>query len=102
MKDEWRTRAACKGADPNSFFPPVGIEDEDYKTPQWAATYERSYAEARAICASCPVIQECGDWVERNPQPYGLWAGLTPQDRRRIRRNRRAAARGQQRKETTI
>ena len=39
----WRKRAACRGIDPEVFFP---VTDEDAE-------------EAKAICATCPVREAC-------------------------------------------
>lgn len=44
-----------------------------------------SYAEAKKICASCVHKIECADWGIKN-EKHGVWGGLTPVDRDRIRR----------------
>jgi len=36
----------------------------------------------RAVCASCPVNEECDNWATRNHEA-GYWAGLTEDDRRK-------------------
>jgi len=53
---------------------------------------ENAKAEAaRAVCAGCPVRNEClDDAVTANVQ-YGVWGGTTPRERRRIRRQRALA-----------
>lgn len=33
-------------------------------------------ARAKAVCASCPVIEQCLDFISRNPERYGVWAGI--------------------------
>lgn len=71
----WRQRAACRGLDPELFHPGPG----------------ESPAPARAVCASCPVRSECGEWALFN-QHHGIWGGLTERERRRIRRTRRLSA----------
>ncbi len=55
----WRQEAACRGADPDLFFPDIG---------------ERS-SEARAICGTCPVIEDCRSYARSQPLLYGIWAG---------------------------
>jgi WhiB family redox-sensing transcriptional regulator len=47
---------------------------------------EEDYA-ARKLCASCPVVNECAEWGIAH-EIYGIWGGLTPQNRRTIRRQR--------------
>jgi WhiB family redox-sensing transcriptional regulator len=59
---------------------------------------ERDKREARAklVCAECPVRMECGDYALSRPEKYGLWAGLSEEERARVRRRnqRKAAAAG--------
>ena len=46
---------------------------------------------AQAICVTCPHRDACAEWgIER--ETFGVWGGLTPADRRRIRKARRGAA----------
>lgn len=71
----WMTRAACRTADPELFFPishngPAGI----------AATQE-----AKAVCASCSVQLECLRHTLKNPSEHGVQAGTTPDERRALR-----------------
>lgn len=46
-----------------------------------------AYAKARAICASCPVLDDCREWVmnDRTYLKHGFAGGLTPQERKAIR-----------------
>ena len=68
---EWRSRAACRGADGEIFFP----------TATEGPTYEAQVAVAKAICAGCPVRAECLDEALLRI-PYGIAGGLTPEERR--------------------
>jgi WhiB family transcriptional regulator, redox-sensing transcriptional regulator len=77
----WRQHARCLGADPETFYP-ADDEDEDFEG-----------AEAKAICAMCPVAVECLEHAIAVREKFGVWGGLTPKERRRIiRRRRRQAA----------
>lgn len=71
----WMARAACAGHDTQVWFSedPGGV-----------------YRQARAVCADCPVRAACLDWALATKVDYGLWGGLNPDERRRIRRRRRA------------
>lgn len=40
---------------------------------------------AKAICAVCPVLQDCYDHAMKNEEDYGVWGGTTHKDRQRIR-----------------
>ena len=53
------------------------------------------WAEARAICADCPVIDACLTGAIDRREPHGLWGGLTPAERDRMtRRQQRAKRKG--------
>jgi len=73
--DDWRERAACRKADPELFFPPK---------PRTAANYKR----AKAICGVCPVRDKCLALViglDAADDRWGMFGGLTPSERRRMR-----------------
>ena len=38
---------------------------------------------AKMICSGCPVRNDCLDWAIRTDDKWGLYGGLTPQERRR-------------------
>lgn len=45
---------------------------------------------AQLICSSCPVIKECGDYAIRTREPYGVWGGLTVDQRKTLWKGRRS------------
>lgn len=67
----WLRRGACRSSDPDLFFPlaPSPLQE----------------ARAKAVCARCPVIDECRSYALREGETEGIWGGLTPQERRRTR-----------------
>ncbi|MEW6155548.1 MAG: WhiB family transcriptional regulator [Actinomycetota bacterium] len=73
----WRLEAACRDFDTNLFFPLT----------------EEGVAEAKAVCATCPVREECLEFALQTRQEDGVWGGLDEAERRRARRRRREAAR---------
>ena len=77
----WRSAGACLSADPDLFFPISS-----------AGPGERQIAQAKVICAGCPVRRECLDFALAHDQVYGIWGGTTPDDRQRARRRKRRAA----------
>jgi WhiB family redox-sensing transcriptional regulator len=79
---DWRAVGACLGADPELFFP-VSMTGRAII----------QIAEAKAICARCPVRRECLDFARANEPIDGIWGGTTSQDRQRNRRRERRAAR---------
>jgi WhiB family redox-sensing transcriptional regulator len=69
----WREGAACIDVvDEVSFFP----EPEDLV----------GIARAKAVCAGCPVADECLSWSIETNQSEGIWGGHTPKERRAVRR----------------
>lgn len=73
---DWRAAALCAQVDTDLFFPDKGI----------------SAAEAKSICAACPVRRECLQWALDKGEKHGVWGGLTERQRRRLRDRKRAAA----------
>ena len=79
---DWRLRSACTDVDTNLFFP-VGLTGDAIDQTNLA----------KAICRECPVQTQCLEFALRTMQDYGVWGGRTEDERRAIRRSRRAAAR---------
>jgi Transcription factor WhiB len=71
----WQKRAACRGDGTERFFPPAGAAD---------------MLEARRICNTCPVTEECLQFALHDPGLKGIWAGTSGRQRIRMR----ALARG--------
>jgi WhiB family redox-sensing transcriptional regulator len=46
-------------------------------------------AKAKAICANCPVKQQCLDEAIRNCERFGIWGGMDQEERRKEARRRR-------------
>jgi WhiB family redox-sensing transcriptional regulator len=44
-------------------------------------------SQVKSVCTRCPHQQECAEWGIIN-EGHGIWGGLTPEDRRLIRRQR--------------
>lgn len=38
--------------------------------------------DAVAVCATCPVVQQCQQYAIANEEEFGVWGGLTPEQRR--------------------
>jgi len=49
----------------------------------------RREAEAKAVCHRCPVITECRVHALRVHEPYGIWGGLSEEERATLLRTRR-------------
>ena len=77
LETDFFADAACRGADTAVFFP---VSD--------------SFSEAaKAICAGCPVAEQCLEYAIETHQPDGVWGGLTSIERHRLVRRRQRVAR---------
>jgi len=72
---DWQTQAACRGEDPELFFP-LGT------TGPAAAQAE----EAKAVCRRCPAMNICLTWALTTGQDFGVWGGHSEDERRAIKR----------------
>jgi len=41
-------------------------------------------AEAKAICATCPVVEHCLEFATKNDERDGVWGGLTAKERKAL------------------
>jgi len=69
---EWQESAACRELPTEMFFYTDGERGPRRKNRENAA---------KAICASCPVLQACRKQALALAEPYGIWGGLTEEDR---------------------
>ncbi len=80
-EQDWRESGGCRTADTSLFFP---VTDDDA-------------GPAKAICAVCPVREQCLTFALANREEQGVWGGLTETERRRVRRRRANVARSRPR-----
>jgi WhiB family redox-sensing transcriptional regulator len=66
----WQDKALCAQTDPEAFFPEKG----------------GSTREAKRICVSCEVKQECLEYALMQDERFGIWGGLSERERRRLKR----------------
>lgn len=69
----WQDKAACKGTDPNLFFPERGAPTRP----------------AKEICKNCIVRGTCLEYALAMGEKIGIWGGTSERERRRIRTARR-------------
>ena len=74
MSEPWRHRASCDGEDTSWWF------------PDKTGACNPATARAVAICKTCPVQQACLTHAQELPEHHGIWGGLTPEQRRGLRR----------------
>lgn len=81
MKDyEWQDKGNCVGKDVNMFYHPYNERGEE--------KIER-LTEAKAICVGCPVIAECLNHALSVPEHFGVWGGMSEDERRLLLRRRK-------------
>lgn len=80
---DWQTLGACRLKDAEMWFP-VGQ----------SAEAQQQEAEAKAVCYRCPVIDRCLAWALETRQDFGVWGGLSEDDRRRLHRRKKPVYRG--------
>lgn len=66
-KETWYKDGICKNVDADIFFPDRGA----------------STRMAKAMCRTCPVVEDCLDFFVRNSQEFGVWGGVVGAPARR-------------------
>ena len=66
----WQSDSLCAQTDPEAFFPEKG----------------GSTREAKKICGSCEVRNQCLEYALENDERFGIWGGLSERERRKLRK----------------
>jgi WhiB family redox-sensing transcriptional regulator len=74
---EWQFEGACNGIETDEFF----LEDN-----MRGKTKRIREVNAIAICNTCPVKQQCLDHALSVPEVYGVWGGMTEEQRHLLAR----------------
>lgn len=74
VREGWADHAACAGTPTGVFYP-------EHTGSQQRVAEQR----AKQVCAGCPVRAECLSWALRTDEPWGVWGGMGPNERRRLR-----------------
>lgn len=72
---DWQMSASCRGLDTATFYHP-----ENERGPSRA----RRERQAKQICSNCPVVDNCLRWALTAREPYGVWGGLSVEEREQI------------------
>jgi len=76
---QWQQSGACRELPSEMFFHPDGERGPSRRKRENAAL---------AVCATCPVIEQCRNQALKIQEPYGIWGGLTEDDRLAILNNK--------------
>jgi WhiB family redox-sensing transcriptional regulator len=74
---DFRDFAACRGMDPELFFP-VGAPG--------APAYDAAVARAKDVCAGCPVREACLEFALDAGIEFGVFGGADASEREALRR----------------
>ena len=74
---EWQFQGLCRTTNPDIFFHPEG---------ERGPSRRRREARAKAICEQCPVLRECREHALAVHEPYGVWGGMTEEEREEVYR----------------
>jgi len=66
----WQADSLCAQTDPEAFFPEKGGSTRD----------------AKKICSSCEVRNNCLEYALENDERFGIWGGLSERERRKLRK----------------
>ena len=66
----WQDRALCAQTDPEAFFPEKG----------------GSTREAKRVCLTCDVRDECLEYALQNDERFGIWGGMSERERRKLKK----------------
>ena len=78
----WQSMAACRGMDTAIFYHP-----ENERGP----TRHRRDWEAKRICQGCRVVGPCLQWALETREPYGVWGGMSVEERQAMQSGQRLA-----------
>lgn len=81
---DWQEKSACRGMDIEIFFLPYNARNEEKR---------QRVEEAKKICRTCPVISECLEYALDIGEEYGVYGGMSEDERRVILRRRRSQQR---------
>src|SRR4051795_11030135 len=94
---DWQLHGACRGESTALFFHPDGERGPDRARrhaaakagcARWpghgACLRARRQAAAKAVCARCPVIESCLKHALSVREPYGVWGGMSEEERARL------------------
>src|SRR3954447_15134955 len=69
-ENTWQDQALCAETDPEAFFPEKG----------------GSTREAKKVCLSCSVRDDCLEYALGHDERFGIWGGLSERERRRLKK----------------
>jgi WhiB family transcriptional regulator, redox-sensing transcriptional regulator len=75
----WQEQSNCRDVDSNIFFLDAMVRGREKRQKE---------IEAKKVCKGCPVIEQCLDHALSIPEFFGVWGGMTADERNYILRKR--------------
>ncbi|MGZ7495891.1 WhiB family transcriptional regulator [Corynebacterium sp. ZY180755] len=72
---DWQLQGACRGENSEVFYHPDGERGRARRMRE---------RRAKAVCAGCPVLEQCRRHAIEVQEPYGIWGGMSESERHRI------------------
>jgi WhiB family redox-sensing transcriptional regulator len=69
---DWQVEAACRGMASSFFFHPWG---------ERGPSRDERVRRAKEVCAACPVLEACRQHALDVQEQYGVWGGLSEEER---------------------
>jgi WhiB family redox-sensing transcriptional regulator len=64
---QWQELATCRSVDPELFF---------YADMERGPEKDLKIKQAKQVCSTCPVIEQCRTFAIETRQDFGIWGGL--------------------------
>ena len=77
---DWQLQGSCRRVGPDVFFHPEGERGPSRLSRELAA---------KSVCSRCPVVAQCAAHALAVREPYGVWGGMSEDDREAIYLRRR-------------
>jgi WhiB family redox-sensing transcriptional regulator len=72
--------------EPNSIWKLSGSCSRTGQPDLWYSTNRQEQRAAQKICYRCPVLSECLIYAFQKDEQFGIWGGMTEQERRNVRK----------------
>ncbi|TWS25572.1 WhiB family transcriptional regulator [Tsukamurella conjunctivitidis] len=79
-RDDWRLKGACRDHDPEIWYPTDADRPTGRNRAQ-RATQAARITEAKRICHNCPILLTCRAHALNTHEDWGIWGGLTTEER---------------------
>jgi WhiB family redox-sensing transcriptional regulator len=76
---EWQEEGVCRSFETNTFFLENSLRGKKKSQKEKIAV---------SICNTCPVKMQCLEHALNTPEIYGVWGGMTEEQRHQILRKR--------------